>query len=246
MYLHELALFISFGQMKKSTFLFFGLILVLGLFSCRKEEPRDIQDVWLPKELKDMFLFYPGSYWVMELPGTDFVDSVFVDSTRIDTLPIIHPGSRDTVAYKERLSVRYVSPFYGWYYTFITESKDYCEIFLDGGPCHRVRRILQNGDLALVGQTYVYHFPEALGQKYAAASSFTDNQVRIDSVLTTYSQADSIYQNVRKVIVDRDVTQQNQVSVRHFAPGVGLIRWQVPEFGFNWICVRYGVKQQPD
>lgn len=232
--------------MKSPGIFILGMILFFGFSSCRKSEPREVQDVWLPKEIKDLFLFYPGSYWVMELPGTDFVDSVFVDSTRIDTLPIIHPGSRDTVAYKERLSVRYVSPFYGRYYTFTTASKDYCEIFPDGGPCHRVTRILQNGSLDFVGQTYMFHFPEALGKHYAAASSITDNQVRIDSILPTYSLADSTYKNVRKVIVNRDVTEQNQISVRHFAPGIGLIRWQVPEFGFNWICVRYGVKQRPD
>jgi hypothetical protein len=131
-------LLISFGGMKNGFFSALLLLGFLGITACEKNNPVETSDVWVPAELKSLFLFYPGSYWIMELPGTNFVDSVFVDSTRIDTIPILHPGSREVIGYKEQFTVRFVSPFYGRYTTFSTFSEDFCGTLGTIGPCHRI------------------------------------------------------------------------------------------------------------
>lgn len=215
----------------------------MGIQACKKDSPPRATDVWLPKELKDLFLFYPGSYWIMEAPGTEFIDSIFVDSTRVDTLPILHPGSREVIGYKERFTVRFVSPFYGRYYTFSTESEDFCGMFNEEGPCHRVIKSNLVGAFDVQVKSFIYHFPEFKGSTFPATEGVTDNFVRIDSILPTYALADSLYRIVHRVTVDKDPSEQYQVSIRHLVPNVGLIRWQVPSFGFDWICVRYNSVQ---
>lgn len=215
----------------------------MGIQACKKDSPPRATDVWLPKELKDLFLFYPGSYWIMEAPGTEFIDSIFVDSTRVDTLPILHPGSREVIGYKERFTVRFVSPFYGRYYTFSTESEDFCGMFNEEGPCHRVIKSNLDGAFDVQVKSFIYHFPEFKGSTFPATEGVTDNFVRIDSILPTYALADSLYRIVHRVTVDKDPSEQYQVSIRHLVPNVGLIRWQVPSFGFDWICVRYNSVQ---
>jgi len=119
---------------------FIGLIMALFLFTACKKEPKVTTNVWLPQELKDMFLFYPGSYWVFQLPGTDYEDSIFVIETILDTIPILHPGSREVIGYKERFSVKYASPFYGQIFEYRSESTDFCKHYGLNEPCHYVAR----------------------------------------------------------------------------------------------------------
>ena len=221
------------------------LLLLAALLGCNKNDPVANADVWLPQALKSQFLFYPGSYWIFELPGTSFVDSVFVVETRLDTVPILHPGSKTVIGYKENLFVKYVSPFYGRYYAFVASSKDFCTYLGDESPCHKVEKWNLKGNSDTINQrAIIAYFPAEAKVRYSAGER-TTNEVYLDSLLPAYTQADSLYNAVMRVIVSVDPTEQNQVSVRHFAPGVGLIRWQVPEYGFNWVAVRHKTIQKP-
>jgi hypothetical protein len=219
------------------------LIACTGFSGCNKNTIVDQADVWLPAEIKSLFLFYPGSYWIMEFPGTNYVDSIFVESTRIDTVPILHPGSRAIIGHKERLVVRYVSTFYGRRFEHRSDAPDFCNMLGDPSPCQRISMVNLNASGAVNTRTFIYMYPSAVKQAWPTAES-SENRVYVDSILPSYSQFDSSYQNVRILVIDRDVNEQNQRSIRHFSPGVGQIRWQVPEYGFNWVMRRYKAVQQ--
>lgn len=222
-----------------------GLAWLLSLAACNKNEPVSNTNVWIPAELKSYFLFYPGSYWIMELPGTDFVDSVFVEFARLDTLPIQHPGSRETIGFKEKLTVSYFSPFYGRRYHFEVIGEAFCGQRGNDFPCFKaVKKNFRGTPDTLTSESTMAYYPFE-PSRILPAQSRGSNTLVADQLLDGYEQADSIYNQVLRVTVTVDETEQNQISVRHFAPGVGLLRWQVPDWGFNWVVTRYKTKQTP-
>jgi hypothetical protein len=220
-------------------------VLLLAIVSCNKNEPVADSNVWLPAELKSYFLFYPGSYWVMEMPGTDFVDSLFILSTRLDTQTVLHPGSRQPIGLKEKLSVLYFSPFYGRRFLIEAEGQAFCGQRANTLPCFRItKKNLKGNSDTVVHESIIAYFPFEANRILPAKEKGTD-VLFASPKLATYNQLDSTFTNVWRLTVDLDQTEQNQLSVRHFAPGIGLIRWQVPEFGFNWLVRRYATKQTP-
>lgn len=181
----------------------------------------------------------------MELPGSDFVDSVFVEFARLDTIPIKHPGSRQTIGFKERLTVSYFSPFYARRYHFEVSSEEFCKQRGNTFPCFKaVKKNFKGNTDTITHESTMAYFPFEAG-RVLPAQVRGSNTLVADPLVQNYRQADSTYNNVLRVTVTFDETEQNQISVRHFAPGIGLLRWQVPDWGFNWVVVRYSVKQTP-
>lgn len=218
---------------------------LLSLSACNKNDAVSDSNVWLPAGLKSYFLFYPGSYWITVLPGTDFVDSVFIESTRLDTQAILHPGSREPIGFSEKLTVVYFSPFYGRRYQIEAFGEPFCRQRGNNLPCFLIvkKNLKGNTDTVLQSSTIAY-YPFEKDRILLAQARGTDI-LFATPVEGNYVQADSSYSNVWKITVNLDQTEQNQLSVRHFAPGIGQLRWQVPEFGFNWVVTRYRVKQSP-
>ncbi|MFM8838741.1 MAG: hypothetical protein ACKOHH_08955, partial [Bacteroidota bacterium] len=54
------------------------MALTVGGNSCQKQKVEPQPNLWIPAPLRNMFDFKPGSYWILTLPGTSFVDSVYV------------------------------------------------------------------------------------------------------------------------------------------------------------------------
>lgn len=231
--------------MKRRFLYFLALLIVISNVACNKNEPVANTNLWLPADLKSYFLFYPGSYWIMLLPADNYVDSVYVEYARLDTLPIIHPGSRETLGYKERLTVSYFSTFYGRRFLFEASGEEFCTQRGNDLPCFTVykKNVIGVPD-TVTHQSAMVYFPYQPNRVLSARAKGS-NTLKGDPILKSYLQADSTYNNVLRVTVSLDETEQSQVSIRHFAPNVGLIRWQVPDWGFDWMVIRYKVVQTP-
>jgi hypothetical protein len=219
----------------------FGLLIFSG---CKKDKPIEDNNVWLPQGLKDQFLFYPGSYWIVKELNSGFEDSIFVWETVLDTLPIRHPGSRDTIGYKERFRVTVLIPFYGQHIEHLSVSSDY-EFQRGTNPHHYVnRRMIKNQ--AVFRQNNIYFYPEVLNKSVPINQFGMDvEQMRFDTIYPTYTVMDSIYTDVRMISLTNDPSMEFQPSTRYFAPGIGMVRWVVPRMGWDWNCVRYEVVRTP-
>ncbi|MFN3530365.1 MAG: hypothetical protein ACK417_10640 [Bacteroidia bacterium] len=226
--------------MKKWLPFILGLVL---LGACKKDKPIEDNNVWLPQGLKDQFLFYPGTYWIVKELNTGFEDSIFVYETVLDTLPIRHPGSRDTIGYKERFRVTILIPFYGQHIEHLSVSADY-EFQRAGHPHHYVnRRMIKNA--AVFRQNNIYFYPEAVKISIPISQFGMDpEQMRFDTIYPTYALLDSVYSNVRAIRLSNDPSLEYQESTRYFAPGIGIIRWVVPKMGWDWVCERYHVVRE--
>jgi hypothetical protein len=211
--------------------------------SCHKETV-PVGDVLLPEALKATFYYAPGTYWIVEEKATGlfFRDSLYVKSSRIDTVDVLHPGSRQPYARKEVLKTRLVWPFYGMEAEIASESTPLCSgRSLSGEPCHFLTmEFFLNGKSR--GKTRMYYYPaEADAGWPVVLSGLIEPQVRIDTVISTYDQTGNTFSDVRRVIIDSDRSFQGSPSVRYISPDAGIIRWQYPSFGTDWQVIRYRV-----
>ena len=223
-----------------SAFLLFSLLL---LNSCKKNTPLADSNVWLPQELKTLFLFYPGTYWVFEELNTGFEDSIFVTKTVLDTVPILHPGSKEVIGQKERFVVTCISPFYGIEFEIASESPNFCYQLGPGAPCHFIaQRHIRNN--AVSDRSLIYFFPEEVGKAWPTENNgISYETMLIDSIWPSFDLAGNTYSQVRSIQLSLDPTLQYRSSLRRVAPGVGIIQRKVDAMGWNWVVKRYNVVQ---
>ncbi|MBK9292053.1 MAG: hypothetical protein IPM52_10575 [Bacteroidetes bacterium] len=205
-----------------------------------------VKDTSLPTELKRAFYHLPGSYWILEeqATGAFFRDSVYVLSSRIDTVDVLHPGSREAIARKEVLKVRVAWPFYGMEYEIVSESSSFCPpIGANKEPCHYLTiEFFHEGKSK--GRTRMYYYPAHPDGGWPVRTSGLDEPlVRIDTVMSSYQQKTLTFQDVGRVVLETDRSFQGTRSVRYISPDAGIIRWQFPLFGIDWQVVRYRVLQ---
>lgn len=58
-------------------------LLSLSFWNCSKKDDNQIEYYTLTQELKDWFLFKPGSYWIYQRDSTNQYDSLIVDSAYV-------------------------------------------------------------------------------------------------------------------------------------------------------------------
>jgi len=211
-------------------------IIMLALSSCSKEEP-ETYDIWLPQELKDIFVMKPGTYWIMEAlsGGEVYLDSVFVTELVFDTLDILHPGSKLPYALKDRFRVKCMSSFYGREFHVVSETNDQCRNVNYTAPCYTVwvENYSQN---ILNARSKIFYYPAAVDDGWESGND--GSKVRIIEIKNEYTPKDITFKNVWHVEVDRDPTLQNTRSFRHISAQEGIIQWRIPEFGVEWITIR--------
>lgn len=211
---------------------------------CRKSEDSESYDIWLPERLKEIFLVQPGSYWIMEEIGLnrDYRDSVYVTETIHDTVVILHPGSGEAFALKERFRVKYYSLFYGREFHIVTESADICPGVNQFEPCHFL--VIENHrEGGLLNKSRFYYYPDEPDNGWNVVNSgLLEPQIRITDIIQSYTLEDRVYKNVRRVENERDRTHQNSQTVRYIAPEAGgIIQWQQPLINVNWVTVDYQI-----
>ncbi len=233
------------GKQPMTALVSFIVVIVAALMnvSCQKESAT-VGDVLLPEALKTTFFYAPGTYWIVEEKSTGlfFRDSLYVKSSRIDTVDLLHPGSRQPYARKEVLKTRLVWPFYGMEAEIASESAPLCsgKSPMDE-PCHFVTlEFFLEGKSK--GKTRMYYYPDKTDAGWPVVlSGLIEPQVRIDTIIATYMQEDHLFSDVRRVVIDSDRSFQGTPSVRYISPGAGIIRWQYPLFGIDWQVIRYRV-----
>lgn len=229
-----------------STILLFAISCVLILSTgCRKLEEPESYDIWLPERLKEIFLVQPGSYWIMEEIGLnrDYRDSVYVTETIHDTVAIVHPGNQEAFALKERFRIKCYSLFYGREFHIVTETADLCQGINQHEPCHFV--VIENHkDGKLLNKGRIYYYPDQPDDGwYVQNSGLIEPQLRIDRVIENYSLGELVFPDVRRVDTELDRTHQRTRSIRHIAKEAGIIQWELPNFGINWVTVKYKMER---
>lgn len=225
---------------------FFSVLLVLALGACQSEDPKpDSYDIWLPAAMKEDCYFLPGSYWVYYEPGTGFFDSIWVVSARLDTLPILHKGSRDTLGYKEQFEVTFQSIFFGSRFKHFSEVENNCIWFGDGTTaCHWVNRGNLNGKAEITTKSRIIGYPFVPGQIHPIGEGNAgDNYIRLDSNFLNYTLDSAVFPSVKMTFINIDPTQQNSQAHRYFAKGVGVVRRHLPLGNIDWRLIRFRAVQ---
>lgn len=229
-----------------SNILLFAIICLLILSTgCRKTEEPDSYDIWLPERLKEIFLVQPGSYWIMEEIGLnrDYRDSVYVTETILDTVAIIHPGNQEAFALKERFRVKCYSLFYDREFHIVTETADLCQGINQSEPCHFV--VIENHkDGELLNKSRIYYYPDQPdGGWFVQNSGLIEPQLRIEAIIENYKLGELNFPDVRRVDTEADRTHQGTYSIRHITEEAGIIQWELPNFGINWVTVAYKMER---
>ena len=234
-----------FGQSEfflKKTYLPVTLVVCLIFWSCSKD--KDVRgDIFLPQDLKTAFYHAPGTYWIIEerATGAYYRDSLFVKSSRLDTVDLLHPGSRMPFARKEVMKVRVAWPFYGLEFELSSESSPACSSRRFDEPCHFVTLEFFLGSQSR-GKSRICYFPaEVDGGWPVVMSGLSEPQVRIDTIISSYVQAGNTFRDVVRVAIDSDRSFQGTPSIRHISPEAGIIRWQYPLYGIDWQVIRYKI-----
>lgn len=220
---------------------FLAVILFSFMVSCDKQDELEQFDIMLPNSLKENFLFGEGSYWIMEEvnQSAGFVDSVYVFEKVHDTVAVLHPGTQQPYAFKERFRVKLRSSFYGREYHIATESSDYCYSTVLTEPCHFVvMEVYADGVVQSKSRIY-YHPDQPDGGWNVVHSLIEEPKVRITDVFNRYEVLGKNYENVRRVVIEEDRTFSRVQTIRYVAPGFGIIRWDIPQFNANWELKRY-------
>lgn len=215
------------------------LAFLLSGISCQKQKVEPQPNLWIPAPMRNMFDFYPGSYWILTLPGTSYLDSVFVSSRKLDTLVVFHPGSRDTLNLRERLTVQYRSIFYGYNYLLEVEGGPYCFEQQDDLPCYFVTKVVLNSNNSVRSRTRFYYYPEILGRSWPIQSGALGGPLmRLESIGPFQTSDSTLWADVRRMIVEEDPFEQGRLTEYYLHPHFGLVGWAVPEFNRRWGTVR--------
>ena len=223
--------------MKKSIL---HILILLGAFGCTPAPPViENYDIFLPAELKADFYFKPGSYWIYREPASGFSDSIWVVSAILDTVPILHKGSRDTLGLQESLKVTYRSIFFGSRFQHFTESDENC-VWFGGKVCHWIKRGNLNNSGTVTTSSRIMGYPFELNTQHLTSDGGTgDFILRMDSFFSTYAVDTQIFNCVHMTRINVDPTQQNSDARRYFARNVGVIRRHLPLGNIDWRLVRY-------
>ncbi|MFM8959876.1 MAG: hypothetical protein ACKOKH_06410 [Bacteroidota bacterium] len=215
------------------------MALTVGGNSCQKQKVEPQPNLWIPAPLRNMFDFKPGSYWMLTLPGTSFVDSVYVTSRKMDTLVVLHPGSRDTLNFRERLTVQYRSLFYGYNYLIEVEGGPYCFDNENGLPCYSATKVVLNSNNSVRSRTRFYYYPEFVGSSWPIQSGALGGPfMRLESIGPLRTSDSTEWSDVRRMVVEEDPFEQGRLTEFYVHPNLGLLGWAVPVFNRRWGTVR--------
>jgi len=215
-------------------------VLLFVSFGCQKSEELSTYDILLPQQLKDVFLFQSGTYWIMEQNngGNVLYDSIYVTETLHDSVDIINPGTQQAYAKKEVFNVRCTSTYYKREFSYVSQSADLCNNLSFREPCHFVAMELYKNDV-VTASSRIYYYPDQVDAGWSTHIGSSDNTlVKIDAIFDNYLIGDKTYAQVRQVLTEKDRTSQGKNSIRYFAPGYGLIAYSVPELKTDWKLVR--------
>ncbi len=225
------------------TAIFTGILFTYS--GCEKATYTEGYDVFLPQELKDVFYYKPGSWWIMQNTAatTNDLDSIYVLEANLDTIDIINPGSQQAYAKKEVFRVKCFSSFYNQEFHYVSESSDLCGNLSTREPCHFVMleqyRNNQRGQFSRV-----YYYTAELDEGWTANPySIGTTWVTIAAVKNDFEVSAGNFDQVRQVDVFRDGTAQNANTTRYFAQNVGLLRYVVSGQATDWQLVRKNVVQ---
>jgi hypothetical protein len=210
-----------------------------GTISCKKQKVEPQPNLWIPTPMRSMFDFKPGSYWILTLPGTNYVDSVYVTSRKMDTSAVLHPGSRDTLHFLERLTVQYRSTFYGYSYRIEVEGGPYCFDNPESLPCFSATKVVLNSNNTVRSRTRFYYYPEYQGRSWPMQSGALGGaSIYLESTGSFRTSDSTEFSQVRRMIVEEDPFEQGRLTEFYVHPNLGLVGWAVPVFNRYWGTIR--------
>src|SRR5690606_22343723 len=125
------------SKMKKLYLLMFIGVLLLPV-GCKKE-PKPIPGVTsFPQELKDLFYFQPGTWWIYEDSISGILDTITVESLDIDTLTYYDAVDNIDGIYEVFELVSY-STHYKYFYKYKFQVSVLRQFHLDNFDIHKTR-----------------------------------------------------------------------------------------------------------
>lgn len=229
---------------RSQSLVFMGWAILFATFlgttlSCKKQKVEPQPNLWIPATMRNMFDFKPRSYWILTLPGTNYVDSVYVTSRKMDTAAVLHPGSRDTLHLLERLTVQYRSTFYGYSYRIEVEGGPYCFDNPESLPCFSATKVVLNSNNTVRSRTRFYYYPEYVGYSWPMQSGALGGaSIYLESIGNLRTSDTTEWNQVRRMIVEEDPFEQGKRTEYSIHPNLGLVGWAVPEYNRYWGTIR--------
>lgn len=226
---------------------FLKLILLMGLAAslatCSREPaPEMAPFISLPNLLKSTFYHKAGSYWIYEETATGFVDSVYVKSASFDTLPILHPGSKEVISQKEGFRLQIGSSFYGNEVTVYSEVDCLAASFRPTAPHHWVTYEIRLNANRVLWATHLFTWPFTIGRLEPAYRFMGPSQTwQADRLLTPFELNGQTYDTAYSTITNLDLTRQAQEVHRVYVPGIGEVRRHSVSQGIDWQLIRFNI-----
>ncbi|MGE5424574.1 MAG: hypothetical protein ACM3N9_04375, partial [Syntrophothermus sp.] len=193
--------------MKKQYFLL--VLIILGLFSCKKDETPYYQ---IPGEMKEYFEAHEGSYWIYLDNFTGLSDSTYVNGFQDFDDETTYPGKKIEV-----IEMNFKSQFLSGF------RMNYSEKSFTGNRLEIKSRLIA-GDGSDAGSiAYVYNWPPNTSRSIDTTQHFTYNVIARDSVNNIH------YYNVIYTKLEKPMNLKMGPSyyTREIwvAPGTGIIRY---------------------
>jgi hypothetical protein len=196
--------------------------LCLGGSCCKKDELLEPPVQHLPQELKDWMYFKQNTWWLYQDSASLIMDSVTVDSSRIDIIDFTDPKSGDIQKRVERFSVFTFSNLNSYLYLYSTGLR--CMDRYDPNRvCYDVfrDRYYQNSH---AGMTIAFLFSPIIGSQ-VAPNGLT--AVTLSAIYDSISIGNKYYYNIVKIEETKNETEDNSQTVFYISKNFGIIRKEI-------------------
>ncbi len=209
----------------------FLLLLVICVFSCKKDPTYPDEKLSVPQVLLDYGYFQKGTYWIYQDSTSLDIDSVYVTSSQQGTDITTPDPSRPYHGYFGFYDVYSQSSFDGFHYHYRVSTE---ESF--GGHSEMWEYKLNNAGSGTQTQLMTDYF--VAGQTDPEAAYPVTYESSYDSLKTL----NTYFKNVVLFRDSKNATQNNSVTNTYIAKKVGIIRKEYLNFHEVWNLIRYHIQ----
>lgn len=214
-----------------------GSCLILFL-SCRQDPPPVCYST--PSDVKEWFLFHPGTYWVYVENGSGIRDSVYVTSSDLK-IPEGYDSESSPYLVCRKSSVHF-NENYNDYVPLrpLREECTPCIGFNDA--CFSVVREKSTTSLFLgIGSLFIFHPTDGFDMDFVVSGWEVDTIVVESTELVQLN--DSTILECKKISHSYDPLENNQSTYYYYAKNYGLIKKVLVDSNKTWLLDHYSIVQ---
>jgi hypothetical protein len=224
--------------MIKSQHIITLLLYTLILLGCKKDEPASCQETGNEncediQNVKKVFYFKVGSYWVYEEEISGDLDTVYVTESAHD------PSSY-------YFEVRMYSTHQDYYYHFWPQNAASSQNCVDFGLiCERCAKVklskYKSGDYVGEGTCFIF-LPKPGEFDYNPNSQDPNNIVYVDDSLSEFVLDSFVFERTIKMHELHEITENYQPTNHYFSENVGLVRKELIDSNKVWNLIDYYIQ----